>query len=919
MSLLRNIIIISLLLTICKTSPLQVHDAEINQAVNDDIKFRLLNNTVPIHYTIELILNITKNNTVFDGSTSIVFEVRKSTKKFFLHAVNLIFDEEYTKIENNNNFTKPLKHYYHPIFGLLQLSFEKTLEPSIYTIHFKYKGKVNLIREGLFQIFYTDDNRNEVPITVTHFESTHARRVFPCWDEIGLKTTFNLSVKHDANYTALSNMPAYEKVIDETDGKIWTKFKTTPRMSTYVLAFVVFDFVRTSNENETINVWCRRNAVDNIFDIFNVIQQGTSVLEQYMNRSIAVPKTDHIAIPGYPSKATEHWGLIAYNERTLLFNKSKDNAELKLGNALTATHELIHQWFGNLVTPVWWTHLWLSESVSAYFQFYFVDKIYPEWRVMDYFLVTVQLLLLRIDNYSIHPIATKADNQFEIDRLFSLVVYRKGPCILQMLHNAITDEVFHNGILRYLDKHEYNSTTSDDLWEALQSSLDSANIIHNDLNIKEAMDPWIYQSGYPMITVRRDYNNGNLIVTQQLYLSNLNSSFIFEPYDSKEFHEYKWSIPINYATQSHQDFTNTFASHWLKPEDDNLVIYNVDPSDWIIINLQSTGYYRVNYDQINWRRIAKYMKLNNHTNIHFKNRAMLINDAFAMAMQGQSDFYTFLEMVSYLPKEDNLVVWSALTTDILDYLIFGFKLPTTGKQLKHYFLSLMNNIIKKVESADDDALCAEDISTKEHILKWACYLGHQKCRSTAAAEVLQYLNNDETDITDERSKKYVFCSGIISGNETVWYKIWDLYEKHLDEDYLFFLACTENKTLIDYLMRKALDDYSSQMLKGDIRDIFDSLAKSDIDHSQSVLTFLERNIDILVEKKLNWRGILMNVMDNAVDTNHLNKIKEIFARADKNETLINERVIEIEAKLAKRNPMIIDMKKWLKNNNYEKL
>ncbi|XP_066591881.1 putative aminopeptidase-2 [Prorops nasuta] len=918
MDFIINSIIVILLFTITTISTLQ--DIQPDYDIDDfhDLPFRLSNDTVPIQYIIKLIPYIQENNFTFDGTTSIIFKVRKSTASLVLHIKDLKLDEGYTKLEINGTFIMPTEHYYYLIYDQLQLSFGKTLEPGIYTIHFKFKGVLNDLPEGFYKTSYKDDNGNKVYLAVTQFEPFSARRAFPCWDEIGLKATFNVSIKHDANYTALSNMPAYEKVVDKNDGKIWTKFKTTPIMSTYVLAFLISDFVQISNDNSTINMWGRKNAGYILTDYHDVAQNVTRSMEKYLNRSIAVPKTDHVIVPEHIAIATEHWGLITYKESSMYADPKNNQEYDRMASIPTVVHELAHQWFGNLVTPVWWTHIWLSEGLSTYFEYFFLDKIYPEMQKMDYFPLFPRSQAFIHDSHEVSPIIIDLWSQTDFETIFSFITYFKPPCILHMLNNAISEKVFHKGLLTYLDRHEFKSTTSDDLWDAFQSILDSDNNIHNDLNIKQVMDPWIYQPGYPMLTARRDYSSGNVIIIQQLFLSN--QSFQISR-TTKEFDEFKWYIPINYATQSHQNFTNTLASHWLKPEFDNLTIYGVNPNDWIIINLQQTGYYRVNYDQENWKRIAKYMKLNNHTDIHFLNRAQLIDDAYEMIMQQQLDSDVFLEITDYLTKEDNFIVW-AVVTKILKNLRLYFTIPTEGEPLQDHFLSLMTNIVRKVKSVDHDKLSELGKTTKAKILKWACFLGHKECRDTAEINLHTFFNQKNASTAIKFIKEEDICSGLMNGNEIIWYKVLDLYKKNLDTRYLSALTCTENKTLIESLMKMAIYNNGTEDANKVFDQIFAYLSSSEMDHAQTIISFIENNFDIFNTRftptfytQLDWREILFLVINNSFNMDHLIKIKKMRSEQQNVDEIFKDEILaEREKVIIKHNTIIKIMKSWLDMN-----
>ncbi|EFN65555.1 Puromycin-sensitive aminopeptidase [Camponotus floridanus] len=345
------------------------------------INYRLPDHVVPIHYNIKLIPYIVKDNFTFDGESNINITIRHVTQNLHLHVLKLTINEAMTSLFSNNGIIyTPAMHNYDNITQILVLHFNDKLLPGNYTLKMRYVGILHndfYNKEGFFVASYINDKGDDVWLAATHFEPTYARRAFPCWDEPALKATFDISIKHHRNYTVLSNMPIREKSEDNKNGMIWTHFDTTPIMSTYLVAFVVVDYVRVPTEDETINIWCRSELVPHTKFVREVVQKSKKLLTEYTNSTSKVPKMDLVALPrlAIGVNAMENWGLITFVETSLAYNESFNTISTKLNVARTTVREMAHQWFGNVVTPSWWSHLWLSEGLAIFFEDYILNQV----------------------------------------------------------------------------------------------------------------------------------------------------------------------------------------------------------------------------------------------------------------------------------------------------------------------------------------------------------------------------------------------------------------------------------------------------------------------------------------------------------------------------------------------------------------
>ena len=382
-------------------------------------------------------------------------------------------------------------------------------------IDLRYHFKLNSNMEGVYLSTYDFEGRKE-RIVSTQFESHYAREGFPCIDEPAAKATFDLKIiDTDPTDTILGNMPVkservleYNSVdpdqspergvsLNTTVKRKIVEFETTPKMSTYLLAFVIGHFNKITTKNThgvTVSTYAALNQPTSTLEFPNAVAAKTlDFYDDLFDLAYPLPKLDQVAIPDFESGAMENWGLVTYREACLLADETTPKSEREY-IATVITHELSHQWFGNLVTMQWWDNLWLNESFANMMQYYAIDKLYPEWQIwQDFFTSDCLAALSRDALLGVQSVQQEVNDPAEIATLFdSSIVYAKGARLMFMLMRLMGERSFFAGLKAYFKKHQYNNTTGDDLWAALQP--------HAKFDVKSFMDAWILQPGYPMLT-----------------------------------------------------------------------------------------------------------------------------------------------------------------------------------------------------------------------------------------------------------------------------------------------------------------------------------------------------------------------------------------------------------------------------------
>ena len=458
----------------------------------------------PELYEIELRIN--KDTEQVQGRVKIQGIAKSSTVK--LHAKNLKINQ-LTVNQRPVTFTEDTETE--------TISFTSKVSDAEIIIEARYSLQLSHGMTGLYLSTYEYEGKTE-RIVSTQFESHYARMMFPCVDEPAAKAKFSLKViDTDSTDTILSNMPiktertlTYTSVNSDLNPKTdpnamnlntevtrkIVEFETTPRMSTYLLALCLGHFQSVTTKNQhgvTITTYAPLNqAKESLVEPNRIAGEALDFYDQAFGVSYPLPKLDQVAVPDFDAGAMENWGLVTYRESCLLIDETATLTD-KIQIATVITHELSHQWFGNLVTMAWWDDLWLNESFANMMEYYCLDAIRPEWKVwQEFFVSDCYYALTRDTSPDIQAVKQAVNHPSEIETLFDpAIVYAKGSHLMFMLMRLMGEQNFLKGLRDYFEKHQYQNTTGDDLWAALQA--------YAKFNVSDFMNQWITRPGFPII------------------------------------------------------------------------------------------------------------------------------------------------------------------------------------------------------------------------------------------------------------------------------------------------------------------------------------------------------------------------------------------------------------------------------------
>ena len=607
---------------------------------------RLYNHFRPEHY--RLSITIDEDAMRFSGKVTIRgTKVGRPSQRMTFHANGL-------KV-TGGTIVKHDKHGDQAV-EISRINLQKTLHevrlhtntkllPGAYTVEMQFEAPITRGMTGIYPCFFSHDGV-EKKLFATQFESHHAREAFPCIDEPEAKATFDLTLITKDNVEVLSNTPIAEqkrvegresrgakKTNSTRDSRLETRFEKTPRMSTYLLAFVTGELHKKSAQTKSgvdVNVWATVAQPASSLDFaLDVAVKSIEYFEDYFGVPYPLAKADHVALPDFSSGAMENWGLITYRERVLLAYADQTGQSTRETIALVIAHETSHQWFGNLVTMRWWNDLWLNESFANMMEYQCVDSFFPDWHVWDSFIAGEGLSAFRRDAiYGVQSVRTDVHHPDEISSLFDpSIVYAKGGRLLYMLKNYVGEKAFRKGLSIYFTTHAYGNTEGDDLWQALSEA--------SGKDIGSFMTPWLTRSGFPVLHVGQ--SKSELLLKQEHFLDDPKKA------DPKRI----WPLPL-------------FADNTAVPEQLHHAEMSIElPNDDLcMFNTGSRGHYLVHYTSES--QLESIISKIHNGKLGEADRLMLLNSASMFSHAGYDSFEKALKLLDAFRDESSEPVWSMI-------------------------------------------------------------------------------------------------------------------------------------------------------------------------------------------------------------------------------------------------------------------
>ena len=748
---------------------------------------------IPINY--DLVFEPLFHNFKFNGEEIITLNLSKLTNSITLDAAELSIKQSHITQEGK---IIPAKSYLNEKDEKLTIKLAKKIKGKA-KLSIKFTGTLNDRLLGFYKSQYKDKKGKTKYLATTQFEAADARRAFPCWDEPAVKATFDVSLLVDKHLDAISNMPVISK--KKTGTKILHKFGRTPVMSTYLLYLGVgeFEYLHGKLRNIKIRIVTTKGNKNRGKLSLDFTKKFLGEYEKYFGIRYPLPKLDMIAIPDFAAGAMENWGAITFREAILLYDTKTSSTRTKQYIAEVISHELAHQWFGNLVTMKWWNDLWLNESFATFMATKIVNKFYPEWDLWDQFLGDAMLEAMSLDALkNSHPINVDVKHPAQIREIFDAISYDKGGNVLRMLENYVGVENFRKGLKYYLTQHRYSNAEGQDLWKSI------GRVAHKPVDAM--MKTWIDQVGYPVVDVKR--NNSKVSLTQRRFLS-----------DGSISSKNRWSIPIHIEEGNHE------SSILMKSQKSVVSLKNIDSN--FIVNSGRYGFYRVQYDA---NSLAQLELLIDEKILNHVDRWSLQNDLFSQCVSGTKQIQEYLDFTTSYHDEDNYITLQNLAQNLYHL----YKLTRKEKfsdEIRTYTAQFLGTIFDRLGWDSQKNEKHTNALLRSFVITALGKLGDKEILNEARKRFNKFLKNKNSLAADLQEPVFVLVAW--QGNEKTYNKLLSLYKKStLQEEKIRFLMAMCNfkqkNLLLKTLALSLTPEVRSQNIRVPIMGVSANIYGSDI-------------------------------------------------------------------------------------------
>ncbi len=595
---------------------------------------RLPSFVVPSHYRI--VLEPELDEATFSGTVEIEVEIGQATDNIQINSADLEISSVLVR-DAIGGETSASDVEHDEEMERATLSFASELSPGPYTIAIDFTGILNDQLHGFYRSTFTDDEGEEHTIATTQFESTHARRAFPCFDEPAFKASFGVTLIVPEDQFAVSNGPT----VSETDlgnGRKSILFEDTMVMSTYLVAFIVGPFEATDPVDvdgvplRIVHPIGKGHLTD------YALEAGAFALK-FFSRYYGIPypgqKLDMVAVPDFAFGAMENLGCITYREVLLLVDKSRPTEPELLRVADVIAHEIAHMWFGDLVTMEWWNGIWLNEAFATFMAAMCSDNFNSGWGRWNQFSLE-RSMAFDVDSLAnTRPIEIEVNSPVDAEGMFDLLTYEKGGSVLRMLEQYLGEEEFKDGISYYLNKHKYGNTETNDLWDAIEHVTQQP--------ARRIMDSWIFQKGFPLVSASISEDGSTITLEQDRFL-----------YTKAEVADTTiWSVPVVLKVGTS---TGIEEVRYLL-EEKSAEVELASTADWVAVNAGGSGFFRARYSAEMLKALSSSM-FENLTPIE---RYGLVDDTWSSVMAGRTSATEFLELARSFKRETDLDVWTVLS------------------------------------------------------------------------------------------------------------------------------------------------------------------------------------------------------------------------------------------------------------------
>lgn len=714
---------------------------------------RLVQTFVPENYNLSL--SFDRPNRSFSGLVTIKGVSAQGASDVRLHSKDLvitsvILDGKKASFTESTNDELVITHS------------DLTAGPHILVVSFS--GIITDAMHGLYPCYYEHDGVKK-ELLATQFESHHAREVFPCIDEPEAKATFDVTLTTEPDLTVLGNMPVTSQTTE--NGSLVTTFETTPRMSSYLLAWVIGELHKktaTTKGGVEVNVWATPAQPASSLDFgLDIATRTIDFFDDFFDTPYPLAKSDHVALPDFSSAAMENWGLITYREVALLADQKKTSVANKRMAASIIAHELSHQWFGNLVTMKWWNDLWLNESFANLMEYIAVDALHPEWKIwLEHASYEVLQALRRDSLDGVQSIRSDVNHPDEISTLFDpSIVYAKGGRLLRMLQTYVGDDAFQKGLKSYFKKFAYQNTEAHDLWQCFSDA--------SGQDIGVFMNTWIGQSGFPVVHVTRAHDT--LTLSQE--------QFFIGP---RQVSDELWPIPLESELS---ELPAILSERSL----------TIPTPGAVRLNKGGTAHFVTHYSPELLAEILADIK-----NVDEIDRLHLLHEQTLLAQAGLISSADLIPLLDHFRDESSEAVWSIMSVTVNELKRFVDTDEASEAKLRTFAAELAEKQFERLGWEQKEGESEEETKLRSLILGMMLYSE----RAEVIDEALRLYKTTAVEDLDPELRTSILIAAVRFGDATVIDALLDLHKatnnSELQEDIAAALTGTKDVEVVNRLV-----------------------------------------------------------------------------------------------------------------------
>jgi len=821
-------------------------------------------NVKPLHY--DLTLEPDFNNFTFDGKVEIELDVNEASKSVTVNILDIKLGEVSIS-QDGKKIGAPTKTDLDEEKQRATFTFGSDLKAgSKAVLSIEYKGELNDKLAGFYRSSYKHPDGTTHYLATTQMEPTDARRALPCFDEPALKATYTVTLIADKNLTCLSNMDqASEKEVESklsSSKKKAVTFNKTPLMSSYLLAFIVgeLNVIETNKFRLPVRVYSPPSS-DIEHGRFS-LELAAKTLEFYEKEFAApypLPKMDMVAIPDFSAGAMENWGLVTYRSVDLLFDEKTSGAATKQRVAEVVQHELAHQWFGNLVTMDFWDGLWLNEGFATWMSWYSCNVFYPEWKVWEGYVTDNLAMAFTLDSLrSSHPIEVPVKRADEINEIFDAISYSKGSVVLRMISKYLGEDVFMEGIRRYIKKHAFGNTKTEDLWAALADA--------SGKPVLDVMNTWTKYIGHPVVTVTEDEKNKKISLKQNRFLRTGD----VKPEEDTTIFPILLELKTSKGTNKNLTLTERTGE------------FEVPDLDFYKLNADHSSFFRTLYPTSRLEKLGKAAK---EGKLSVEDRAGMLADASSLAAAGYQKTSGVLALIKNYDEEKQYVVWEQILGTIAGLrAAFVFEDQSLRDQLKAFQRQLVSSKAHELgwEFKDGDDHIQSQF--KAMLFASAGSAGDEKIIKAAQDLFAKFAAGDKNAI-HPNIRGAVYGIALRNGGEKEFDALLNEYKNTPDADRRNTALRSLGNGKTESLRQRALDLSLSDDVKS--QDLYLPLAnlRSDPEGIDALWNWMEKNWEQIKVKAPPGLSMLSTIVklcsSNFSKDEQIEKVQKFFADKDK--------------------------------------